>query len=68
MKILSRVKILTKIIAPLVIVALISAVTARSAIGTLDSIQARSSFVADYLMVRLMGLQDVRSPSATPPS
>ena len=60
MKILSRVKILTKIIAPLVIVALISAVTARSAIGTLDSIQARSSFVADYLMVRLMGLQDVK--------
>ncbi|MCJ2086197.1 methyl-accepting chemotaxis protein [Methylobacterium sp. E-005] len=60
MKILSRIKILTKIIAPLVIVALVSAVTARSAISTLDSIQERSSFVADYLMVRLMGLQDVK--------
>lgn len=60
MKISSRIRITTKIVAPLVVVAPISAATARSVIGAPDSIQARSSFVADYLMIRLTGPQDVK--------
>ncbi|MCJ2072288.1 methyl-accepting chemotaxis protein [Methylobacterium sp. J-030] len=60
MAILFRIKILTKIVIPLLITTLVSAITAYSAIRTLHSVQERSSLIADYFTVRLAGLQNAR--------
>ena len=60
MKILSHLKILTKIAAPLLVTALVSVITAYAAIRTMQAIQERSSLVADYYTARLTGLQNAR--------
>ncbi|MCJ2136440.1 methyl-accepting chemotaxis protein, partial [Methylobacterium sp. J-026] len=60
MRLLDDIKILTKIVAPLAITTLISAITVFYALSTMSSIQARSSYVGDYLAGRLTGLQNTR--------
>ncbi len=56
MRLLDDIRILTKIVAPLAITTLISAITVFYALSTMSSIQARSSYVGDYLAGRLTGL------------
>ncbi|MBE7246498.1 MAG: HAMP domain-containing protein [Actinomycetospora chiangmaiensis] len=60
MNILSRIKIIAKIVIPLLVTALVSAITAYSAIRTLNSVQERSSLTVDYFTVRLTSLQNAR--------
>ena len=60
MKILNNIKILTKIATPLLITMLVSAITVVYALNTMHVIQERSGYVAEYLTVRLAGLQSAR--------
>ena len=60
MKFLASIKILPKIIAPILIMALVSVITAYSAITTMQSIQERSRLGTEYFGARLSGLQNAR--------
>jgi len=60
MTILNNAKILTKIAIPLVITTLVSAIIVIYALNTMNVIRERSGYVAEYLAVRLAGLQSAR--------
>ncbi|MGU3662951.1 methyl-accepting chemotaxis protein [Methylobacterium sp. A49B] len=60
MNILKNIKTLTKITIPFVMTTLVSAVIVIYALNTMNGIRARSGYVAEYLTVRLAGLQNAR--------
>jgi len=60
MRVLNNIKILTKIAIPLIVTTLVSAITVVYAFNTMNTLKERSGYVAEYLTVRLTGLQNAR--------
>jgi methyl-accepting chemotaxis protein len=60
MVILKNVKTLTKIAIPLIITTLVSAAIVIYSLNTMHVIKERSGYVAEYLTIRLTGLQSAR--------